>query len=61
MVQSVKNPPAILEVRVQSLDLEEPLQKEKATHSNVLSWEIPLTEEPGGLPTMGSQELDTTW
>ena len=37
VVQSVKNPPAILEMRVQSLDLQEPLQKEKATHSNVLS------------------------
>ena len=37
-----------------------PLEKEMATHSSVLAWRIPWTEEPGGLESMGSQELDTT-
>ena len=40
---------------------EEPLEKEMATHSSILDWEIPWTEEPGGLRSMGSQkQLDTT-
>ena len=38
---------------------EDPLEKEMATHSSILAWEIPWTEEPGGLQSMGSQELDT--
>ena len=48
----VKNPPAMQEtqeVRVQSLDWEDPLEKEMATHSRILAWEIPRTEEPGKL------------
>ena len=40
--------------RVQSLGQEDPLEKEMATHSSVLSWEIPWTEEPGGLQSMGT-------
>ena len=44
-----------------SLSQEDPLEKEIATHSSVLAWEIPWTEEPGGLPSMGSQELDMLW
>ena len=39
---------------------DEPLEKEMATHSTVLAWRVPWTEEPGGLPSMGSQESDTT-
>ena len=39
---------------------EDPLEKEMATHSSILAWKIPWTEEPGGLQSMGSQESDTT-
>ena len=53
----VKNPPAIQEIRVQSLGREDPLEEEMATHSSVLAWEIPRTEEPGGLQSMGSQRV----
>ena len=42
-----------------SLCQEEPLEKEMATHSNILAWEIPWTEEPGGLQSMGSQKSQT--
>ena len=45
----VKNPPAEQEMSVQSLGQEDPLEKEMATHSSILAWEIPWTEEPGGL------------
>ena len=45
--------------RVQSLRQEDPLENEMATHSSILAWEIPWTEEPGGRQSMGSQELDT--
>ena len=44
---------------VQSLDQEDPLEKEMAIHSSILAWEIPWTEEPGGLQSMGLQELGT--
>ena len=43
------------ETGVQSLDQEDPLEKEMVSHSNILAWRIPWTEEPGGLQTMGSQ------
>ena len=56
----VKNVPVIQETQVQSLDQEDPLEKETATHSSVPAWEIPWTEEPFGLQSMGSQESDTT-
>ena len=52
---------ADMEVRVRSLGQEDPLQEEMATYSSILAWEIPRTEEPDGLQSMGSQELDTTW
>ena len=58
VAQSVKNLPAMQETQVRSLGQEDPLEKEMATHSNILAWRVPLTEEPGGLQTMGSQELD---
>ena len=48
------------EMGVWSLGREDPLEKEMATHSCILAWEIPWTEEPGRLESMGSQELDTT-
>ena len=55
-----KNPPAMQETRVQSLGQEDALEKGMATHSSILAWKIPWTEEPGGLQSMGLQELDTT-
>ena len=45
---------------VQSLGQEDPLEEEMATRSSILAWRIPWTEEPGGLPSMGLKELDTT-
>ena len=57
----VKNLLAIQETQVQFLGQEDPLQKEMATHSGILAWEIPWTEEPGGIQSMGSQESDTTY
>ena len=48
------------ETRVLSLGQEDPLEVEMATHSSILAWEIPWTEEPSGLQSMGSQESDTT-
>ena len=57
--QLVKNLPAMWETWVRSLGREGSLEKEMATHSNVLAWRIPWTEEPGGLQSMGSQESDT--
>ena len=56
----VKNLPATWEMWVLSLGWEDPLEKEMATHSSVLAWEIPWTEEPDGLQSMGLQELDVT-
>ena len=46
--------------RVRSLGGEDPLEKEMATHSSILAWRIPWTEEPGGLESTGRKELDTT-
>ena len=47
----------MLEMQVQSLGQEDPLEKEMATHSSILDWEIPWKEEPGGLQSMGSQRV----
>ena len=55
MAQTVKNPPTMQETWVQSLGQKNTLEKEMATHSSVLAWEIPWTEEPDGLLSMGSQ------
>ena len=60
MAQKVKNLPAMQENWVRSLGNEDPLEKGMATHSSVLVWRILWTEEPGGLQSTGSQELDTT-
>ena len=59
----VKNPPANAgdtELWVRSLGREDPLEKEMAAPSSILAWEIPRTEEPGGLQSMGHKESDTT-
>ena len=57
MAQTIKNLPAMQETQVQSLGREDPLETEMAIHSSILAWEIPWTEEPGGLQSMGSQRI----
>ena len=57
MAQIVKNLPAMWETQVRSLDREDSLKKELATHSSILAWRIPWTEEPGRLQSMGSQKV----
>ena len=52
MAQVVKNPPTMQETQVRSMGREDPLEKGMATHSSILAWRIPLTEEPGGLQSM---------
>ena len=52
-----ENPPAKQEMQVLSLSWEDPSEKEMATHSSVLAWEIPWTEEPGGLQSTGLQRV----
>ena len=54
----VNNPPVMQEIWVQSLGREDPLEEEMATHSSILAWEIPRTEEPGRLQSMGCKESD---
>ena len=57
MAQMVKNPPAKQETQVRSLGQEDPLEKGMATHSSILAWEIPQTEEPGRLQSMVLQRV----
>ena len=57
---AVKNQTAMWETWVRSLGQEDPLEKEMATHSSILAWEISWTKEPGRLQSMGSQSWDTT-
>ena len=57
MAQMVKCLPTIRETPVKSLGREDLLEKEMATHSSILAWRIPGTEEPGGLQSMGSQRV----
>ena len=57
MAQAVKSLPAIQEIQVQSLDQEDPLEKEMATHSSIVVWRNPWTEEPDGLQSKGSQRV----
>ena len=57
VAQTVKHPPAMLETLVQSLGWEDPLVKGMATHSSILAWRIPWTEEPSGLQSMGLQRV----
>ena len=58
MAQTVKNLPAMQETQVRSLGWEDPLEKEMVTHSSILAWEIPWTEESGRLHSMGWQKSD---
>ena len=55
MTQMVKNLPATQEAQVQSLGQDDPLEEEMATHSSIVAWRIPRSEEPGGLQSTGSQ------
>ena len=57
MAQRIKRLPAMQETWVQSLGQEDPLEKKMATHSSILAWRIPWTEEPGGLQSTGSQRV----
>ena len=61
MAQMVKRLPTMWETGVQSLGQEDPLEKEMATHSSILAWKIPWTEEPGRLQSMGSQRVGHDW
>ena len=56
----VKNLPAVGEIGIRSLSWEDSLEKGMATHSSILAWRIPWTEEPGGLRPWGHKESDTT-
>ena len=60
VAQRLKRLPAMRETWVRSLGWEDPLEKEMATHSSILAWRIPWTEELGGLQSMGRKESDTT-
>ena len=57
---TVKNLPAMQEIWIRSLGWEDPPEKGMTTHSNILAWEIPGTEEPGKLHPWGHKELDMT-
>ena len=57
VAERLKHLPAMQETRVQSLDQEDPLEKEMATHSSVLAWRIPGMGKPGGQPSMGSHRV----
>ena len=61
VAQRLKSLPPIQETRVRSLGQEDPLEKEMATHSSILAWEIPWTEEPGGLQSTASQRVGHDW
>ena len=58
--ETVKNLPTMQEIWVRFLGCEDPLEEEMATHSSILAWEIPWTEEPGRLQSIGSQGSDMT-
>ena len=61
MAHTVKNLPARPETLVPSLGWEDALEKEMATHSSILAWRIPCTEEPGGIQSLGSQRVGHDW
>ena len=60
VAQRLKNLPAMQETWIPSLGWKDPLEKGMATHSSILAWRMPWTEEPGKPQSMGLQELDTT-
>ena len=57
VAQTINNLPAMQDTQVRSLGQEDPLEKEMATHSSIFAWEIPWTEEPGGLQSVESQRI----
>ena len=57
VAQMVKNVPAVQDTGVQLLGWKDPLEEKMATHSNILAWRIPRTEEPGSLQFIGSQRV----
>ena len=59
--QTIKNLTAMRKTLVRSVGQEDPLEKDMATHSTILAWRIPWTEEPGGLQSMGSQRVGHNW
>ena len=61
VAQAVKNLPAMQETQVWSLSGKDPLEKGMATHSNILAWRIPQTEEPGRLQSIGLQKVRHHW
>ena len=61
VAQRLKHPPAMQETCIWSLGQEDPLEKEMATHSSLLAWRIPWTEEPGGLQSTGFQRVGHHW
>jgi len=61
MAQLVKSLPTVQESQVQFLGWEDPLEEGMATHSSILAWRIPWTEEPSGLQSMGSQRVRHGW
>ena len=61
MAQRIKNMPAMQKTQVQSVGLEDPLKKEVATHSSILAWRIPRTEEPGRLQSVGLRGVRHDW
>ena len=61
VAQKVKNLPKVQKTQVQSLGLEDPLEKGMATHSSILAWRTPWTKEPDGLQSMGSQKVRHTF
>ena len=61
VAQTMKNLPPMREIQVQSQSWADSLEKEMATHSSILAWEIPWTEEPGGLQLMGLQRVKRDW
>ena len=61
VAQMMKNPPVMQDTWVESLGQEDRLEKGKATHSNILAWRIPWTEEPGGPQSTGSQRVRHDW
>ena len=61
MAQMVKNLPTMQETQVQSLGQKDPLEKGMATHTSILTWRIPWTEEPSELQSMGSQRIRHDW
>ena len=61
VAQTVKRLPTMPETQIQSLGLEDLLEKEMAIHSSILAWKIPWTKEPGRLQSMGSQKVRHDW